>query len=187
MPRLTKIYTRTGDDGTTALGTRKRAAKDSLRVAAYGDVDELNSVIGLAIAQGLSPLSNQALTIIQNDLFNLGSVLAFPEDEETSVEIPQIEERHIMKLELLIDEVLKELETLANFILPGGTLAAAQLHHARSICRRAERSVVSLKHEEEIGENVLSYLNRLSDALFVLARFENKMAGFEEQLWDSYA
>ena len=187
MPRLTKLYTRTGDDGTTALGTRKRTAKDSLRVTAYGDVDELNSVIGIAVAQGLSEISTKALVNTQNELFNLGSELAFPEDEGESFSVPQIEERHIKKLERLIDEVLDEVGPLDNFILPGGSVASAQLHHARSVCRRAERSVVSLISEESAGDYVLPYLNRLSDALFVLARYENKVVEIEDQLWDSHA
>ncbi len=187
MPRLTKLYTRTGDDGTTALGSRKRTTKDSLRVAAYGDVDELNSVIGKAIAHGLSDRSTEVLIMLQNELFNLGSELSFPENEGESFNVPHIEERHIKKLEQLIDEILAEVGPLANFILPGGSIAAAQLHHARAVCRRAERSVVSLMREESIGEYVLPYLNRLSDALFVMARYENKVIGIEDQLWDSHA
>ena len=187
MPRLTKIYTRTGDDGTTSLGTRTRAAKNSLRVAANGDVDELNSAIGLAIAHRTSHFSMEALTSIQNDLFHLGSQLAFPMDEETKIDLPQIEEKHIEKLERLIDDAMDELGPLANFILPGGCEAAAHLHYARSVCRRAERSVVSLLQEESIEEFLLPYLNRLSDVLFVLARFENKVAGIEDKLWDSHA
>ena len=187
MPRLTKIYTRTGDDGTTALGTRKRTAKDSLRVIAYGDVDELNSVIGVAVAQGLSDKSTEALITTQNELFNLGSDLAFPEGEGENFNVPHIEERHIKILEQLIDGVLEEVGPLDNFILPGGSVASAQLHHARSVCRRAERSVVSLMSEESAGHYILPYLNRLSDALFVLARYENKLDGFEDQLWDSHA
>lgn len=187
MPRLTKLYTRTGDDGTTALGTRKRTAKDSLRVTSYGDVDELNSVIGIAVAQGLSERATEILQTIQNELFNLGSVLAFPEDEGKIFNGPQIEERHIKELEQFIDQILEEVGPLANFILPGGSVAAAQLHHARSVCRRAERSVVSLMSEETIGDYVIPYLNRLSDALFVLARYENKVVGIEDQLWNSHA
>lgn len=186
MPRLTKIYTRTGDDGTTALGSRERTTKDSNRVAAYGDVDELNSILGIALAHGLSPKSTEVLLVIQNELFNLGSELAFPDDPNGSHSVPKIEERHVEKLELVIDETQKEVGPLRNFILPGGSVAAAQLHQARTVCRRAERSVVKLIGEEAIGDFVLSYLNRLSDVLFVLARYENKEQGIKDQLWDSH-
>lgn len=186
MPRLTKIYTRTGDDGTTALGSRKRTRKDSIRVVAYGDVDELNSVIGIALAHGLSPKSTEVLPVIQNELFNLGSELAFPNGPNGTYTVPKIEERHVEKLELVIDESQKEVGPLKNFILPGGSVGAAQLHQARTVCRRAERSVVKLMGEEAIGDFVLPYLNRLSDVLFVLARYENKEQGIKDQLWDTH-
>ena len=136
MPRLTKIYTRSGDDGTTSLGIKRRVPKDSLRVQAYGDVDELNSVLGLALAGGLSPFLAQELQIIQNELFHLGSDLAFPQEDGEERQIPQIEKRHVDKLETLIDQLTADLGPLDNFILPGGSLGAAHLHLARTICRR---------------------------------------------------
>jgi cob(I)alamin adenosyltransferase len=184
MPKLTKIYTKTGDDGTTSLGTRKRVSKDSQRVKAYGDVDELNSMIGVAIASGLDSKLVDVLAVTQNELFVLGADLAFPQESNEDLNIPRIEERHVLRLEELIDELVEETGPLENFILPGGTLAASNLHAARAICRRAERTVVGLSREERISETSPRYLNRLSDALFVLARMENKLAGVDEPLWD---
>jgi cob(I)alamin adenosyltransferase len=187
MPRLTKLYTRKGDDGTTALGSRRRVAKDSGRVQAYGEVDELNSVIGLALAGGLSKRLVEILTAIQNELFHLGSDLCFTEEDKASYQIPQIEERHIVRLEQFIDELTAAVGPLENFILPGGSAGAAHLHVARTVCRRAERQVVSLQREEAVGAHVLSYLNRLSDLLFAMARYENQQIGIAEPLWDSLA
>jgi len=185
MPRLTRIYTRTGDDGLTALGGGQRVPKDSLRVKAYGAVDELNSAIGVALAHGLAPRLMEVLLAIQNDLFNLGSDLAFVEEDKTKHPLPQIEERHVEKLEQLIDELNDVVGPLANFILPSGSLGAAYLHLARTICRRAERDVIALSHAEPIGPQVNAYLNRLSDLLFVMARYENKQRGVAEPLWNS--
>lgn len=187
MPRLTKIYTRKGDDGTTALGGGQRVPKESLRVTAYGTVDELNSQIGVALASGLCQRLAQVLPTIQNDLFHLGSDLCFLEEDKEQFEIPQIEPRHVEVLEKWIDELTAVVGPLENFILPGGSLGAAQLHMARTICRRAERQVVMLAREEGVGANVLPYLNRLSDVLFVMARFENYERGVAEPLWDSQA
>jgi cob(I)alamin adenosyltransferase len=187
MPRLTKIYTRTGDDGTTALGSRQRVPKESLRVEAYGTVDELNATIGVALAHGLTPRLAEALTAVQNELFHLGSDLCFPEEDKAQYQIPQIEPRHVEKLERLMDELAEEMEPLANFILPGGTVGAANLHVARTVCRRAERVVVALSRQEAVGGQVIPYLNRLSDALFVMSRYENQQHGRAEPLWDSRA
>ncbi len=187
MPRLTKIYTRKGDSGTTALGSGDRVPKDAMRVRAYGDVDELNSCLGLALAGGLCPRLTQAIPKIQNELFNAGSDLCFTETDKQQFTIPTVESRHITDLENLIDELNAELGPLENFILPGGSLGAAHLHLARTICRRAERTIISLMREETIGPFVLPYLNRLSDALFVMARYENKQRGVPEPLWDSHA
>ena len=173
MPRLTKIYTRKGDDGSTALGGKRRVPKDSLRVSAYGTVDELNSQIGVALAGGLVKRLGAELTLIQNDLFDLGSDLAFVEDDKAARPVPGIEERHVRKLEGLIDELNAIVGPLTNFLLPGGSVGAAQLHVARTVCRRAERETLTLQRAEPIGPWVLPYLNRLSDALFVMARFEN--------------
>ena len=187
MPRLTKIYTRKGDGGTTALGGGQRIPKDSLRVQAYGTVDELSSAIGLALAHGLSPRLAEVLPAIQNDLFNLGSDLSFTEADKAARPLPQIEARHIEKLESLIDELNEVVGPLENFILPGGSLGAAYLHLARTICRRAEREAVTLSRVEPISSQVVPYLNRLSDALFVVARYENHQRGLPEPLWDSRA
>ncbi|MGH2523595.1 MAG: cob(I)yrinic acid a,c-diamide adenosyltransferase [Anaerolineales bacterium] len=187
MPRLTKLYTRKGDDGTTALGGGQRLPKDSLRVSAYGTVDELNSAIGVALAHGLSPRLAEALPAIQNELFHLGSDLCFLEEDKTNLKLPQIEERHIEKLEHLIDEFNAAVGPLDNFILPGGSVGSAHLHLARTVCRRAERAVTTLARAEPIGEWVAPYLNRLSDLLFAMARYENKQRGLPEPLWNSQA
>jgi cob(I)alamin adenosyltransferase len=185
MPRLTKIYTRKGDDGTTGLAGGQRVPKDSLRVSAYGTVDELNAAIGVALAGGLCPDLAQVLPRIQNELFDLGSDLAFLEEDKAKHALPQIEARHVAALEQLIDELNAVVGPLANFILPGGAPGAAQLHVARTVCRRAEREAIALGRVEALGAQVVPYLNRLSDALFVMARFENHARGVAEPLWES--
>ncbi len=187
MPRLTKIYTRKGDDGTTGLGGGQRVPKDSLRVQAYGTVDELNSLIGVALAHGLSPRLAEVLPTIQNELFHLGSDLCFIEEDKTKHKIPQIEARHVEKLEQLIDELNEAVGPLENFILPGGSIGSAHLHVARTACRRAEREVIALSRVEPVGAFVMPYLNRLSDVLFVMARYENKQRSVPEPLWDELA
>jgi cob(I)alamin adenosyltransferase len=169
------------------LGGGQRVPKDSLRVEAYGTVDELNSHIGLALAHGLSPRLAEVLPVIQNELFHLGSNLAFREEDKTKYKLPQIDQRHIDKLEALIDELNAIVGPLENFILPGGSIGAAQLHVARTVCRRAERTASALARKEPIGQFVIRYLNRLSDALFVMARYENKQRGIDEPLWDARA
>ncbi len=183
MPRLTRIYTKTGDEGMTGLGGGRRVPKDSARVRAYGTVDELNSAIGVALALGLSERLTSELGTIQNELFDLGSDLCWPEDDERRARIPTVQPKHVRRLEGLIDELNEVVGPLTNFLLPGGAPGAAQLHLARTICRRAEREAITLSHEEPIGELVLPYLNRLSDALFVMARFENHERGVPEPLW----
>lgn len=188
MPRITKVYTKTGDQGTTGLGGGQRVVKDSARIAAYGTVDELNSVLGVALC-GLSgslvdPLPAM-LGQIQNDLFHLGSDLCILEEDKARFAVPRIEERHVAALEGWIDQLNDPLPALQNFILPGGSLGAAQLHVARTVCRRAERLAVTLGREEPIGSLVVIYLNRLSDLLFVMARHENAVRGVAEPLWDS--
>ncbi|HLF56057.1 MAG TPA: cob(I)yrinic acid a,c-diamide adenosyltransferase [Thermoanaerobaculia bacterium] len=187
MPRLTKIYTRTGDDGTTALGYGGRIAKDALRVACYGTVDELNSALGVARAAGLPAELDAPLARVQNELFHLGADLCVPESEKAQHPVPRIEERHVVALEALIDERNGELPSLENFILPAGTPAAAALHLARTICRRAERMLVALARQEVVGVWTVPYVNRLSDALFVLARAANAAAGEPDVFWDSRA
>jgi cob(I)alamin adenosyltransferase len=183
MPRLTRIYTKTGDEGMTGLGGGRRVAKDSPRVRAYGTVDELNSAIGVALALGLTDRLTSELGSIQNELFDLGSDLCWPEDDDRRARIPTVQQEHVRRLETLIDELNEVVGPLTNFLLPGGAPGAAQLHVARTICRRAEREAITLSHEEPIGELVLPYLNRLSDALFVMARFENHERGVDEPLW----
>lgn len=185
MPRLTKIYTKKGDEGTTQLSSGEHVAKDDPRVIAYGTVDELNSLLGVALAVGLDPSLQEALSRIQNELFHLGSDLSFRGQPDQERAIPQIEAHHVRKLEQLIDAMNAELGPLRNFILPGGSLGAAQLHVARTVCRRAERDVTTLARNEPIGMFVSPYLNRLSDALFVMARYENLQRGVAEPLWDS--
>jgi len=187
MPRITRVYTRTGDDGTTGLGGGQRVPKDSPRIAAYGTVDELSSQIGVAIAAGLDSRLTAVLERIQNDLFNAGSDLCIREEDKARMPVPVIEERHVRGLEELMDALSEELPPLDNFILPGGSPGAAGLHVARTVCRRAERELVTLAREEAIGPQILVYLNRLSDALFVMARYENHQKGVPDILWNSRA
>lgn len=188
MARLTKIYTRTGDKGDTGLVGGKRVSKDSPRIWAYGTVDELNSAIGLARAFNAerkgSPSAklDDVLAQVQNDLFDLGAELATP-PEDLKTGMPSVGKQRITTLERLMDDLNSELGPLQEFILPGGSQTAAALHLARTICRRAERFCVRLAREERIGEQVVPYLNRLSDALFVLARWANKRQGVKEIFW----
>jgi cob(I)alamin adenosyltransferase len=183
MPQLDRIYTRTGDEGMTGLGGGRRVSKDSPRVRAYGTVDELNSLLGVALAQGLDERLALELGRVQNELFDLGSDLCWPEDDERRGRIPTVQPHHVEQLETTIDELNAVVGPLTNFLLPGGSSGAAQLHVARTVCRRAEREAITLSHEEPIGELVLPYLNRLSDALFVMARYENHRRGVPEPVW----
>jgi cob(I)alamin adenosyltransferase len=183
MPRLTRIYTKTGDQGLTGLGGGRRVPKDSPRVRAYGTVDELNSTIGVALALGLTERLATELQAIQNELFDLGADLCWPSDDDRRERIPTVRPKHVERLEALIDELNETVGPLTNFLLPGGSPGAAELHVARTICRRAERETITLSREEAIGELVLPYLNRLSDALFVMARYENHANGVDEPLW----
>lgn len=177
MVKLTKIYTRTGDSGTTGLVDGSRAAKDSLRIAAIGEVDEANSAIGVALAAG----APAALKRVQNDLFDLGADLATPgEDFAPSDMVLRIVDAQVAWLEQEIDRLNADLAPLTSFILPGG--AAASVHLARAIARRAERAAVALSHAEPVNPQALAYLNRLSDYLFVLARHVNQNAG-GDVLW----
>lgn len=187
MPRITKVYTRTGDGGTTALGGGQRVPKDALRIDAYGTVDELNSWLGVARAEGTSEDTDEELGRIQNELFHLGSDLCVLEEDREALPVPRIEARHTEALESLMDRLSSDLPPLENFILPGGSSAAARLHVARTVCRRAERLVARLSRQEAVNPEILRYLNRLSDALFVLARHENRSRGVEDVLWNSRA
>ncbi len=190
MPTLSKIYTRGGDSGETSLGGGQRVAKDDVRVEAYGTVDELNAVLGAVLSLGTSDADlAKRLIEIQNVLFNLGSDLCFREEDKAkfTAGLPKVEERHVTALETSIDAMNGELGALKNFILPGGSPAAAQLHLARAVCRRAERRLATLTHNEAVSPWTIRYLNRLSDWLFVAARFENLRAGVSESLWNSRA
>lgn len=187
MPRLTRIYTKTGDRGDTALGAGGRLPKDDPRVEAYGTVDELSSVLGVALAAGVDERLAKELQRIQNELFHLGADLCVREEDKEARPGPRIERRHVEALEQTIDELNDDLPALANFVLPGGSLGAAHLHVARTVCRRAERLLVTLMRAEAVGEHTLPYLNRLSDALFVMARWENRQRGVDDVLWDSRA
>lgn len=180
-----KIYTKTGDDGTTGLFGGGRVAKDAPRIESYGSVDELNSMIGVARAHGLQPEHDDLLAQIQHQLFVLGADLATPEQARgKNFSIPRVTAADVECLEHAIDGLEETLPPLTSFILPGGSLAGATLHIARTICRRAERHVVSLWREEpEIGTLPTRYLNRLSDLLFVLARAVNHAAGVAEHPW----
>ena len=181
-----KIYTKTGDDGETGLWGGLRVGKDAARVHAYGSVDECNAAIGVARAVlGAAPELgdlDRLLAHIQNQLFVVGADLATP---GAAASIPRVGPGEVAFLEQAIDALEGELEPLRQFILPGGTLAAAQLHLARTICRRAERAVVALAREESLGQHVGVYLNRLSDCLFVLARAANARAGVPDAPWNS--
>ncbi len=187
MPRITKVYTRTGDDGTTGLGGGQRVRKDSLRIKAYGTVDELNSVLGVALAAGLDARLTTALARVQNELFHLGSDLCILEEDKQRFAVPRIEQRHVDALEDLMDDLSEGLPPLENFVLPGGTQGAAELHVARCVCRRAERIAIALARKEPVGAFVVKYLNRLSDALFVMARYENQARHVPDVLWNSRA
>lgn len=174
--RLTKIYTRTGDAGTTGLGDGSRTPKNSLRIAALGDVDEANSIIGVILCEDLPDDVRELFIGIQHDLFDLGGELSIPGAVLLKATQP-------VRLEMAIDRYNGELEPLKEFILPGGTRAAALTHLARTVCRRAERAVVALAAEEKISDAGRQYLNRLSDLLFVLGRWLNKVAGGSDVLW----
>jgi cob(I)alamin adenosyltransferase len=174
--RLSKIYTRTGDAGTTGLGDGARVGKDAPRIAALGDVDELNAVVGLLLCEDLPAEVRSLLTGIQHDLFDLGGELSVPGGAF-------LKDTQPARLEQAIDRFNDELTPLKEFILPGGTRAAALTHHARTVCRRAERAVVALAQMEAVSVAARQYLNRLSDLLFVLARWLNKHAGAGDVLW----
>jgi cob(I)alamin adenosyltransferase len=177
--RLDRIYTRGGDAGETSLGSGERVAKDDARIEAYGDVDELNALLGVALARGAAA---DPLERIQNDLFDVGADLAVPL-ADTKRERLRVTAEQVAWLEERCDEANADLPMLRSFILPGGTETAALLHLARTVCRRAERRVVTLAGREEVNPQARAYLNRLSDLLFILARAANAQAGAEEPLW----
>ena len=176
--RLTQIATRTGDDGTTGLGDNTRVAKDSLRVRAMGDVDELNSHLGLLLCEDMALPVRELLVEIQHQLFNLGGELSIPGFE-------LLKEEAVLALDQALAEHNAQLPRLAEFILPAGTRAAAQAHVCRTVARRAERAVVALGAVETVREAPRHYLNRLSDLMFVLARVFNRMDGGDDVYWKS--
>lgn len=176
--RLSKIYTRTGDKGTTGLGDGRRVEKDSARIEAIGAVDELNCLIGVLIAQGTDQSISEILTGIQHRLFDLGGELSIPTMQVIGTDA-------IQELENILDELNRNLPPLKEFILPGGNLPAAHCHHARAVCRRAERRLTHLMRQqgEDVGADALKYLNRLSDLLFVISRVLARKDGGSEVFW----
>ena len=188
--RINRVYTRTGDRGETALVGGKRVPKDSLRIEAYGTIDELNSTVGLARVFNEENLEageahqflDEVLCRLQDELFDLGSELATP-PESFRPGMYQVSESEIDRLEKLIDKCQEDLEPLNSFILPGGGRIGAYLHQCRTVCRRAERVILGLSREQEINRNVIKYVNRLSDLFFVLSRWIAKQTGEQEYLW----
>ena len=180
-----KIYTRTGDEGDTGLFGGGRVAKDDPRVEAYGAVDELNAALGLARSIEMMPRVDEVLAPVQRDLFAIGALLATPDHDKMREQLAKarIDDGRIAELEHAIDAGEVELEPLKAFILPGGTPKAAALHVARTVCRRAERRVITLQRTVPLPQLAIIYLNRLSDLLFVLARVANKRAGAGEVTW----
>jgi cob(I)alamin adenosyltransferase len=174
--RLTKIYTRTGDDGTTGLADGTRVAKDAARIDAMGEIDELNSAVGLVLAEDLPPAMRASLLEVQHDLLDMGGELCLPGHDIIGAS-------HVSRLERELDALNATLPALKDFVLPGGSRAAAAAHLARTVCRRAERRLVALSRAESVPPLLLQYLNRLSDLLFVAARVLNRHAGGDDVLW----
>jgi cob(I)alamin adenosyltransferase len=178
-----KIYTKTGDKGDTGLFGGARVSKASLRVAAYGDVDELNSVLGLVLTEPFDADLSVLFTEVQSRLFDVGAELATDPNGKVALGIPLVSEAEVVRLEQAIDKAESELLPLKTFVLPGGCRAAGYLHLARTVCRRAERALVALHDAEPVRPEALRYLNRLSDALFVFARLANHRAGIADVPW----
>jgi cob(I)alamin adenosyltransferase len=178
-----KIYTRTGDDGTTGLLGRDRVPKHDLRVEAYGSVDELNAVLGMAHAHDTGKLFGELLPSLQSSLFDVGAELATV-DAKMLEKLARIADTDVARLEGEIDRLEADLVPLTRFVLPGGTLLAASLHHARTVCRRAERRVTALSAREPVSGVLVRWLNRLADLLFVMARWANARAGVADQAWE---
>ncbi len=183
MPRLTTIYTRKGDQGHTQLGGGQVVTKDDIRIATLGDLDELNALLGVLRTMTLPPPLDSHIARIQNELFDLGAEICFQPADLDQIRIPQLQQKHVQWLENTINDVAPDVGTLDNFILPGGIQTAAHLHWARTVCRRAERNLVRLYHLEGGRELPLRYINRLSDALFMWARWANWTAHTSDVLW----
>ncbi|MCG8604881.1 cob(I)yrinic acid a,c-diamide adenosyltransferase [bacterium] len=181
--RITKVYTKQGDDGTTRLGGGQEVSKDTARIHTYGTVDELNSVIGIALSFELTEIVQKTLIQVQHQLFTLGGELCVLEEDRKKWEMKEIAADDVERLEQLMDTLNEELQPLEEFILPGGGRVASFLHQARCVCRRAERLAVGLAESESVSRNVIKYLNRLSDALFVMARYENHKRGVKDVYW----
>ncbi len=178
-----KIYTKTGDDGSTALLGGSRVAKSDPRIECYGTVDELNATIGWA-AVVAGDATATSLRQIQNELFVIGSHLAIAEGSTPPASLPTLEESSLSRLEMQIDSADAVLPKLRNFVLPGGTELSARLHIARTVCRRAERQIVGFSHDRPVAASIVTYLNRLSDWLFVQARLANHQAGENDVIWN---
>lgn len=180
-----KIYTRTGDRGETSLFGGGRVYKDHPRVEAYGTVDELNAQLGWAVTQVLDPQVRDRLEALQRDMFVVGAILATPSEEggRSRPSVPELAPDRIAMMEAWIDEAMEQLEPLRHFVLPGGSEGAAALHVARTVCRRAERFVVLLDDEKGAHDEIITYLNRLSDLLFAWSRLENRTAGRGDVIW----
>ena len=177
-----KIYTKTGDKGDTSLFGGQRVPKDALRIEAYGTIDELNSILGVVLADTADERIHETLAQVQSRLFDIGADLATPRPADKAA-VKRIEPKDARPLEKAIDSAELLLKPIKSFVLPGGSPVAARLHFARTICRRAERAVVRLSRHEDVGEGITVYLNRLSDLLFVLARYANHVSGVQEIKW----
>jgi cob(I)alamin adenosyltransferase len=180
-----KIYTKTGDTGNSGLFGGRRVPKNDARLEAYGTLDELNAQLGLLLCEKVAPQTRATVVWLQNTLFIAGADLATPFSvEEKTGKAQRISDEHIAKAETFIDAYEAELPELRNFILPGGTRAAALLHIARTVCRRAERVIVCAQQKDEINEKLLIFVNRISDLLFVLSRYENHSSGIADTKWE---
>jgi len=177
--RITKVYTKTGDDGTTELSKGERMPKDSPRIVILGALDEVNAAIGIVLAENLNKIIAKELEGVQHDLFNIGGELAVLEED-----LGLVKSDDVKKLEEAIDSLNESLPSLEEFVLPGGSKGSALLHKARTVCRRAECDLVNLSHEEKINMIHLQYLNRFSDYLFVAARYQNNIDGSSEETWE---
>jgi cob(I)alamin adenosyltransferase len=178
-----KIYTKTGDDGTTGLFGGQRTRKDDARIECYGTIDEINAAVGLAAVVSNEPLRSQ-LHDVQNDLFTIGSHLATPAESPSAARLPPLDDSIVSRLEMQIDAADAQLPTLRQFILPGGSEPGARLHFARTVCRRAERLLVAFAQDRPVPAVVLTYINRLSDWLFVMARLANRQSNVADVPWE---
>ena len=184
---MTKLYTKSGDDGTTGLFSGARVSKNHPRIEAYGTVDEFNAVLGLCISATKSGDKTEVIGTIlrqvQSRMFDIGADLATPEGASNEARIVRIGDSHVAEIEGWIDQIDGQNEPLRNFVMPGGSERAARLHLARTMCRRAERLIVGLAHTEPVGEPLLQYINRVSDLLFAMARLSNKLSGIQDTPW----